>query len=65
MDELIKGRHYLNKKHRTLYHITGFTRHSETLEILVEYERVEPSEREDIPWSRPIDLFKKKFTDDF
>lgn len=55
------GKQYRNKKHGTIYQVLGFTRHSETLETLVTYERVEPEAREEIPWSRPIELFKVKF----
>lgn len=59
--EIVIGKVYKNKKHGTYYHVIGFSRHSETLEKLVNYERVEPEEREEFPWSRPIELFKVKF----
>lgn len=52
---------YRNKKHGTNYVVIGLTRHSETLEILVTYEREKPNDRADIPWSRPIELFNEKF----
>lgn len=55
------GKVYKNLKHGTFYTVFGFTRHSETLEILVEYDRVDPKDRAEIPWSRPIELFKEKF----
>lgn len=57
------GNQYRNKKHGTLYQVLGFTVHSETTEILVTYERVEPEYRNhnDIPWSRPVELFREKF----
>lgn len=58
---VIVGKQYRNKKHGTLYHVLEFTRHSETMEVLVKYERIEPEERDDMPWSRPLWLFKEKF----
>jgi hypothetical protein len=59
--EVVIGKTYRNKKHGTFYHVLEFTRHSETLETLVKYERVEPEAREDIPYSRPMELFRIKF----
>lgn len=59
--ELEVGKVYRNKKHGTLYHVLGFSMHSEEEEILVQYERVEPEERNNIPWSRPAQLFTEKF----
>lgn len=59
--EIKIGEVYRNKKHGTNYIVVGFTRHSETLDVLVTYERENPIDRADIPWSRPIALFKEKF----
>lgn len=56
-----KGKQYINKKHSTTYRVVGFANHSETLETLVLYERVDPEHRENAPWARPIELFKEKF----
>ena len=59
--EVVKGGLYRNKKHGTTYIVLGFTRHSESLDILVTYDRENPADRADLPWSRPLELFKKKF----
>lgn len=64
LDEFVSvqvGGVYRNLKHGTLYHVLGFSRHSETLEVMVQYERVDPEFRDEIPWDRPLKLFIKKF----
>lgn len=56
-----KGKVYKNIKHQTLYYVLGFARHSESGEIMVQYERVDPEKRDVLPWDRPLELFKEKF----
>lgn len=58
---IAKGKIYRNIKHQTLYHVLGIFIHSETRELMVAYERVEPEERFAYPFVRPLDLFREKF----
>lgn len=59
--EITVGKVYKNLKHGTFYTVFGFTRHSETQEVLVTYDRLDPKDRAKIPWSRPAELFGQKF----
>lgn len=63
-NQVLPGNHYVNLKTRNIYKVLGFTKHTETLETLVRYQRVNvlPDDDESlVEWSRPLALFALKF----
>lgn len=56
LEDLKKGRYYINRKNREKYVLTGFGFGSENNEYMVHYQDAHGN-----PWDRPIGLFMLKF----